>query len=83
MKIEIGTLNLTPKHIAKVVKALKSNRLSYGLMTDEFERKFSKRHGNNYGIFTNSGTSALQATIHAMKILYGWKDGDEIEIEFG
>ena len=46
MKIEIGTLNLTPKHIAKVVKALKSNRLSYGLMTDEFERKFSKRHGN-------------------------------------
>ncbi len=76
--IDIGTLRITPKHIAKVVKALKSNRLSYGPMTDEFERKFSKKHNMEYGVFTNSGTSALQATIHAMKILYGWKDGDEI-----
>lgn len=60
------------------VKALKSNRLSYGPMTEEFENKFANIHGNQYGIFTNSGTSALQATIHAMKILYKWKDGDEI-----
>jgi dTDP-4-amino-4,6-dideoxygalactose transaminase len=76
--IDIGTLNITKRHIAKVVEALKSNRLSYGPMTDEFEKRFSKMHGNKYGVFTNSGTSALQATIHAMKILYGWKDGDEI-----
>lgn len=77
-KIDVGTLNITKKHISKVVSALKSNRLSYGPMTDEFEKKFAKMHGNKYGVFTNSGTSALQATIHAMKILYGWKDGDEI-----
>ena len=76
--IDIGTLLITPAHIKQVVKALKSNRLSYGPMTDEFEKKFSQKHGYKYGIFANSGTSALQATIHAMKILYGWKDGDEI-----
>jgi len=60
------------------MKALKSNRLSYGPMTAEFETKFARIHGNKYGVFTNSGTSALQATIHAMKILYKWRDGDEI-----
>ena len=78
MTIDIGTLKISNTHIAKVVKALKSNRLSYGPMTNEFERKFAQKHSNRFGVFTNSGTSALQATIHAMKILYGWKDGDEI-----
>jgi len=76
--IDVGTLKLTAAHRAKVNQALKSNRLSYGPMTEEFEKKFARTHGNKYGIFTNSGTSALTATIHAMKILYGWKDGDEI-----
>lgn len=76
--IDVGTLQITENHVAKVVKALKSNRLSYGPMTDEFEKRFAQLHGNKYGVFTNSGTSALQATIHAMKILYDWQDGDEI-----
>lgn len=76
--IDVGTLQITEKHVNKVVEALLSNRLSYGPMTDLFEKQFAKRHNSTYGIFTNSGTSALQATIHAMKILYGWQDGDEI-----
>jgi dTDP-4-amino-4,6-dideoxygalactose transaminase len=80
MHIDVGTLKLTKKHYAKVMKALKSNRLSYGPMTAEFEDRFAKKHGNKYGVFTNSGTSALRATIHAMKIIYNWKDGDEIII---
>lgn len=78
MKVDVGTLSLTKEHIGKAVKALKSNRLSYGPMTEEFERKFAEMHGNTYGVFTNSGTSALQATLHAMKILYKWKDRDEV-----
>lgn len=78
MTRDIGTLTITEKHIDKVVEALKSNRLSYGPMTDSFEKRFSKLHGNKYGIFVNSGTSALQAALHAMKIYYGWKDGDEV-----
>lgn len=78
MRIDVGTLKLTKKHCDKVMKALKSNRLSYGPMTDEFEKRFAKKHGNTYGVFTNSGTSALQAAIHALKILNNWKDGDEI-----
>src|SRR3990167_6490194 len=78
--VDIGTLKITPRHIDKVIKALKSNRLSYGPMTTDFESKFSKLHNNEYGVFTNSGTSALQAAIHALKILGDWRDGDEIII---
>jgi len=78
--IDVGTLKLTRQHLTKVRVALKSNRLSYGPMTEEFEKKFAKIHGNKYGIMTNSGTTALTAVIHAMKILYNWKDGDEIII---
>src|SRR3990167_6105488 len=80
MQIDIGTLNLTPKHIVKAVQALKSNRLSYGPMTAEFETQFSRIHGKKYGIFTSSGTAALTAVLHAYKILEGWQDGDEVII---
>ena len=76
--IDIGTLHLTREHKAKALKALHSNRLSYGPMTEEFETKFARIHGNKYGIFTNSGTAALTAVLHAMKIFYKWKDGDEV-----
>jgi dTDP-4-amino-4,6-dideoxygalactose transaminase len=79
-KVTIGTLNLTPAHKRMVQKALNSNRLSYGPLTEEFENKFASKHGNKYGIFSNSGTSALQVALHAMKIKYGWKDGDEVII---
>lgn len=76
--IDVGTLRLTTAHINKAIKALKSNRLSYGPITAEFEEKFAQIHDNKYGIMTNSGTAALQAVLHAMRILYGWKDQDEI-----
>ncbi len=76
--IDVGTLDITKEHVKKVVEALTSGRLSYGPMTDEFEKKMSKIHKNKYGIMTNSGTSALQAAIHALKILNNWKNGDEI-----
>ena len=79
-KIDVGTLNLSIDHKAKVLQALNSNRLSYGPMTEEFEKKISSLHNNKYGVFTNSGTSALQASIHALKILNDWTDGDEIII---
>lgn len=77
-KVDVGTLQLSSKHIKKALQALKSNRLSYGPMTEEFERRFANKHKNKYGIFVNSGTSALQAAIHALKILNNWKNGDEI-----
>jgi dTDP-4-amino-4,6-dideoxygalactose transaminase len=47
-------------------------------MTNRLEKKFSKLHSASYGVFTNSGTSALQVAIHTLKEVHKWKDGDEV-----
>ena len=57
---------------------LNKNRLSYGEYTKKFEREFARLHDRRYAIFCNSGTSALQVAVHALKEQYGWNDGDEI-----
>ena len=38
---------------------------------NEFERKFAERHGRNYAVMTNSGSSAIQVAVAAMQ----WKPG--------
>ena len=61
-------------------QVLKSGRLTYGDKTRELEEKFAKIHGAKYALFTNSGTSALKISLHALKDRHGWKDGDEVII---
>lgn len=61
-----------------ILDTLKKGRLSPGPITAEFESKFAKMHGAKYAIFTNSGTSALQIALHALKSIHKWKDGDEV-----
>jgi CDP-6-deoxy-D-xylo-4-hexulose-3-dehydrase len=57
---------------------LDRNRLSYGKYTREFEQKFANMHGCKHGIFLNSGTSALQVALAALKEIHGYQDGDEV-----
>ena len=57
---------------------LTSNRLSYGKYTQRLEEKFARLHNRKFAIFCNSGTSALQVAVHALKEYYGWKSGDEV-----
>ncbi len=57
---------------------LTSNRLSYGKYTQKLEEKFARLHNRKFAIFCNSGTSALQVAVHALKEYYGWKSGDEV-----
>lgn len=61
-----------------VNQVLKSNRLSYGPFTEKFEKQFAMMHQKKYAIVSNSGTSALQVALHALKEKYKWKDGDEV-----
>ena len=61
-----------------IKKVLKSGRLTYGDVTRELEQKFAQKHHRKYGLFTNSGTSALKISLGALKARYGWKDGDEV-----
>lgn len=57
---------------------LSSGRLSYGPYHRKFESAFAKAHDSKYAVFCNSGTSALQIALQALKELHGWNDGDEV-----
>ena len=76
--VPVGGFNLTEAAKAAVMRVLDSGRLSYGPVTREFEQEFARRHGLRFAAFCNSGTSALQVGLQALKILGGWHDGDEV-----
>jgi len=61
-----------------VNQCLDNNRLSRGDFTARFEKEFSKLHQAQYGVFCNSGTSALQIALATLKEVHGYKDGDEV-----
>lgn len=61
-----------------VAQALNLGRLSYGPLSEEFERRFADMHGCKYGVLSNSGTSSLLVALQTLKELHGWQDGDEV-----
>jgi dTDP-4-amino-4,6-dideoxygalactose transaminase len=77
-QIGVGDASLGEQELANVVDTLRRGRLSYGPYTAAFEGEFAKWHGRRYAVFCNSGTSALQVALHALKDRYGWRDGDEV-----
>ena len=76
--VGVGGLELTAQDKRMVNKVLDSNRLSYGPFTKKFESEFARIHQSKFGVFTNSGTSALHIALGALKERYGWGDGDEV-----
>lgn len=77
-QIGIGGCRVSEKAKQLVMEVLDSNRLSAGPMIDRFEREIARLHDRRFGLFTNSGTSALQIALAALKEQYGWQDGDEV-----
>lgn len=77
-KITLGTLNISDKGKEYVNIALDENRLSSGFFTRKFEDRFALLHDQQHGIFCNSGTSALQIALAALKEKYNYQDGDEV-----
>jgi len=57
---------------------LDTGRLSYGHYSVAFENNFATIHGCQYGVLSNSGTSALVVALQAAKEYYEWNDGDEV-----
>lgn len=76
--IAIADLRISEKARKYINSTLNKNRLSYGPLTEKFEKEFARIHKRKFAIFLNSGTSGLQVAIHALKEIYGWNDGDEI-----
>jgi perosamine synthetase len=77
-QITLGHLNISAKGKQYVNDALSSNRLSKGKYTLAFEKDFAVMHQSKHAIFMNSGTSALQVALTALKEQYGYNDGDEV-----
>lgn len=78
IKIGVGEVRLSQRAKDNVNAALDGNRLSYGSYAQKFEKDFAKAHGRRFAVFMNSGTSALQVGLMALKEKYGWQDGDEV-----
>lgn len=76
--IGLGTMPISERARQLVMEVLESGRLSYGPMTQKLEADFARLHGCRFGVMSNSGTSALQIALQAMKELHGWSDGDEV-----
>ncbi len=78
MRIPLGYSRISAKGIRYVHEVLKSNRLSYGWFSRRLERLFASRHGSQYAVLSNSGTSALHVALAALKEKYRWPDGSEV-----
>jgi dTDP-4-amino-4,6-dideoxygalactose transaminase len=78
VRIGVGEVRLSDQAKRNVNDALDNNRLSYGKFTKQFESEFARIHHRKFAAFVNSGTSALQISIAALKEKYGWKDGAEV-----
>lgn len=77
-QIGVGGLSIGPREKKYLAEVVRSNRLSYGPMTQRFEREWASAHDCRFAVFCNSGTSALHIALAALKEEYGWKDGDEV-----
>jgi len=77
-QIGVGGITLGEKEKGYLSKVIASSRLSYGPFSRKFEQKFAKAHGAQFGLFMNSGTSALQVALAALKEKYKWQDRDEV-----
>jgi dTDP-4-amino-4,6-dideoxygalactose transaminase len=77
-QIGVGGLLISDYEKALVNEVLNSNRLTYGPMSKRFEREFASAHGCRFGLFMNSGTSALHIALAALKSRRCWSDGDEV-----
>ena len=77
-QVSVGTFVVTEHMREMIADVLDSGRISYGKYSKEFENEFARLHTRTYAILSNSGTSALQVALQAMRILYDWQDGDEV-----
>jgi len=77
-QIGVGIFKITEEAKKNVQTVLDNERLSYGSFSQEFEAEFAKIHEQKFSLFLNSGTSALQVALNALKIKHNWKNGDEV-----
>jgi len=77
-QIGVGGFRTSARAKELVMQVLDSNRITSGPMMSRFESEIAELHGCRFGLMSNSGTSALQIALAALKERHGWADGDEV-----
>ena len=77
-QLGVGCGDLGGNEKRYIADVLKTSRLSYGPYSKRFEEMMATLHGCDYGLFVNSGTSALRIAVAALKEAEKWRDNDEI-----
>ena len=77
-QIGVGGFNISARAKELVMEVLDSNRITAGPKMAQFESEIAAIHGCKYGLMCNSGTSALQIALAALKEKHNWQDGDEV-----
>lgn len=77
-QIGVGGFRISERAKELVMQVLDSNRVTSGPMMARFEERIAALHGCRFGLMSNSGTSALQIALQALKERHGWADGDEV-----
>jgi len=65
----LGTVSIPEEAVTSVVEVLRSNRVSPGARTQEFEAAYARAHSHKYGAFVNSGQTAIELALRALGIL--------------
>lgn len=76
--VSVGSVTFGERERELVASVLDSGRITYGPLTAQLERGFGAVHDRRYAIFMNSGTSALQVGLDALRLQQGWAEGDEV-----
>ena len=71
--ILVGATVYDEKEKEAVIEVLNNGWLGVGKYTDKFEKRVAKYVGHNYGIVTNSGSSALLLAVLALNLPKGSK----------
>ena len=77
-KVTLGHLHINGAGHRYVLDALGNNRLSRGKYTALLESRFAELHQCKHSVFCNSGTSALQIALAALREQHNYQDGDEV-----
>ena len=64
--------------LAQVKECLEQGWTGMGFKTVEFEEAWKKYTGHKNAYYINSDTVGLHLAVRILKMMNGWKDGDEI-----
>ena len=77
-RVGVGDVRITDLTRQYVGEVLDSGWLSPGRFCKRFEREWADLHERKHAVFVNSGTSALQIGLAALREKYGWRDGYKV-----